>query len=255
MDELANLIAAGYQLNDTGNHAIFKAIKDNSELLDIINRDKLAKEFREKADLSTKQKVLSDVRNRRTLEAGELRRVLFNVKPSMLMQRVRTYNSNYITLKVDDKEIELTAEPVKILIENVQEEDVELEGIDYVANKVNRAIVSKIEEEILNALATTKAGSVVDAIDSLSNDSKRGATFIMSLKNYITDIDTFSKLNTIIVPTTQNNFVVDLSKVAVNYVVDKLSFDKDVKKGTYVAGCYIRNLKAKVLEEGAVASW
>lgn len=252
--DLANMVAAGYEINDNANHAIFNAIKNNRDLIDIINRDKLAEEFGAKADFRTKQKVIADVRNQRNLEAGELRRVLFNVKPSMLMQRVRTYNSNHITLKINEQEVDLVSEPIKILIENIQEEDVELEGIDYIANKVNRAIVSKIEEEILNALTTTKAASVTDAIESLTDDSQRGATFIMNLKNYLADIDTFSKLNTIVVPT-QENFVVDLSKVAVNYVVDKLSFDKDVKKGTYVAGCYIRNLKAKVLEEGAVASW
>ena len=252
--DMIEFLDAYINLQDIKDHAFYKQMQEDSNINFIINRKKMIEAQREKADVLTKIKMLDDIRNQRTLEQAELRRVLFEVKPSPLMQRVRTYNSNYITLKVNENEVDLVNAPVQIVVEDIQEGDLTLEGLDYIENKMNRAIVNAIEKEILNALATTKFDDMSAAITSLSDDSQRTATFVMNLNNYVNGIETFSKLDTIIVPT-QNNYVVDLSKVAVNYVVDKMLLDKDVKKGTYIAGCTIRNLKALVLELGAVASW
>ena len=99
-----------------------------------------------------------------------------------------------------------------------------------------------------------RADDLVKAIDKLGDKHKK-FTIVVNTKDYINlsnSINDLSKFEIILDDSVKNMYVANLKVVIINYVLGKLDFDLEVKKGCYNIGCTIFNLSGCIADETGV---
>ncbi len=151
----------------------------------------------------------------------------------------------------------------RILVENVPRIEVIECGKSFFSQAIESEVRVKVLKKLIEILDSStlevsktnnRADDLVKAIDKLGDKHKK-FTIVVNTKDYINlsnSINDLSKFEIILDDSVKNMYVANLKVVIINYILGKLDFDLEVKKGCYNIGCTIFNLSGCIADETGI---